>query len=290
MTRILHLSDTHVTGSGHDMDGVDAVAALERILLDARHVPDLDLIVVSGDIADDGSAAGCEAVLERVGAFAARRGVPHVYSTGNHDRRAAFRKVLGSGHVDPDGADRGTLLDAEADLCAAVSHVGDLRVVTLDSLVPGEVHGHLDPRQLSRLSELLSSPAPDGTVVVFHHPPIRLGALPHVAAVGLREVSPLEEVVRGTDVRAILTGHLHFQASGFLAGIPVWVTPGIVTRIDTTAPPTLARGVLGAGATVVELPAGAPPTFHVLTARDPRAGHQVYLYDVNTGADVAREP
>lgn len=35
---------------------------------------------------------------------------------------------------------------------------------------------------------------------------------------------------------------------------------------------------------------GAPPTFHVLTARDPRAGHQVYLYDVNTGADVAREP
>ena len=85
MTRILHLSDTHVSAHGPDMDGVDAIASLERLLHDARHVPDVDLVVVSGDIADDGSAAGCEAVRDRVGAFAAARGIPHVYSTGNHD-------------------------------------------------------------------------------------------------------------------------------------------------------------------------------------------------------------
>ena len=50
--RILHLSDPHVTRTGLDEDGVDAIAALERILHDARHVPGLDLVVVSGDIAD----------------------------------------------------------------------------------------------------------------------------------------------------------------------------------------------------------------------------------------------
>ena len=113
MTRILHLSDTHVSATGVDMDGVDAVAALERILHDARHLPGLDAVVVSGDIADDGSAAGCAAVMERVGAFAAERGIPHVYSTGNHDARATFREVLGSGHLDADGRDRGRLLDPE---------------------------------------------------------------------------------------------------------------------------------------------------------------------------------
>lgn len=78
MTRILHLSDTHVSANGTDMDGVDAIAALDRILLDARHVPDLDAVVVSGDIADDGSAEGCNAVVERVGAFATARGIPHI--------------------------------------------------------------------------------------------------------------------------------------------------------------------------------------------------------------------
>lgn len=290
MTRILHLSDTHVSASGTDMDGVDAIAALERILLDARHVPDLDAVVVSGDIADDGSVAGCNAVLERVGAFAAGRDIPHIYSTGNHDSRGPFRKVLGSGHLSPDGRDRGELLDSEVDLCAAASYVGGLRIITLDSLVPGSTHGLLDKNQLARLSGLLASPAPGGTVLVLHHPPIHLASIPYVAKVVLQNIADLEEVVRGSDVRAVLTGHLHFQLSGYLTGIPVWVTPGVVTRIDTTAPPNLVRGVLGAGATVVELPDGAEPAFHLLIARDRHAGEQVYLYDAESGADTTEEP
>ena len=79
--RILHLSDTHVTASGFDEDGVDALASLDQILRDCRHLAGLDLIVVSGDIADDGSAEGCALVRDRVGRFAADRGIPHVYTT-----------------------------------------------------------------------------------------------------------------------------------------------------------------------------------------------------------------
>lgn len=290
MTRILHLSDTHVSETGTDMDGVHAIAALDRILFDARHVPELDAVVVSGDIADDGSAAGCRAVLERVGKFCADRGIPHIFTTGNHDARSTFREALGSGHLDADGTDRGTLVDPGTDLCAAESYLGGLRVITLDSLVPGSTHGLLDGNQLAHLSRILASPAPEGTVLAFHHPPVHLASSPHVAEVVLQNIADLEQVVRGSDVRAILTGHLHFQLSGHLAGIPVWVTPGVVTRIDTTAPPHLVRGVLGAGATVVELPDGAPPTFHLLVARDQRAGEQVYLYDAASGADVSEEP
>ncbi|MBG6097380.1 metallophosphoesterase [Nocardioides luteus] len=286
MTRILHLSDTHVTGSGLDMDGVDAVAALDAILRDARHVPGLDAVVVSGDIADDGSTEGCLAVLERVGAFAAERGIPHIYSTGNHDTRGPFREVLGSGHLDADGSDRGRLLDPESDLCASVSYLGELRVVTVDSLVPGKTHGFLDEAQLARLAAELATPTRDGTVLVLHHPPLHLASLPWVADVVLHNISALGRVVRSSDVRAILAGHLHFQVSGFLAGIPVWVTPGVVTRIDTTAPPHLVRGVLGAGASVVDLADPASPTFHVITARDPRAGEQVYVYDPVSGEDT----
>jgi Icc protein len=287
MTRILHLSDTHVSSTGTDMDGVDAIAALERLLLDARHVPDLDLVIVSGDIADDGSAAGCRAVLERVGAFAAERRVPHIYSTGNHDARTSFRQVLKSGHLNPDGTDRGKLLDPDEDLCAAVSHVGGLRIISLDSLVPGQTQGVLDSNQLSKLSDVLARPAKNGTVLVFHHPPLHLPSVPYVAEVVLQNIAELREVVRGTDVRVILTGHLHFQVSGFLGGVPVWVTPGIVTRIDATTPTNLVRGVLGAAATIVDLDDPTSPTFHLIHARDPKAGQEVYLYDAATGENVS---
>ncbi|TCC37399.1 metallophosphoesterase [Kribbella capetownensis] len=287
MTRILHLSDTHVSATGRDGDGVDAIAALERMLYDLRHVPDLDLVVVSGDIADDGSAAGCAAVRARIGEFAARRRIPHIYSTGNHDDRTGFRDALGSGHIGADGTDIGKLIDNAGDLRAAVTPVGGLRVITLDSLVPGETHGVVDERQLRWLSGLLSSPTEVGTVLVFHHPPLRFPAIPNVKRVVLQNIDELEDVVSGTDVRAILTGHLHFQASGFLGGVPLWVTPGVVTRIDTTAERHLVRGVLGAGATVVDVTEPTAPTFHLLHARDPRAGEEVYVYDALTGADVA---
>lgn len=287
MTRILHLSDTHVSATGIDMDGVDAIASLERLLVDVRRVPGLDLVVVSGDIADDGSVAGHAAVRDRVGAFAAERGIPHVYGIGNHDDRAAFRSALGSGHLGADGADLGSLLDKDAESRAAYSMADGLRIITLDSLVPGRAYGVIDARQLACLAEVLPTPAGRGTVLVFHHPPLRLGAIRNVERVALRNIADLDRVVRGSDVRAILTGHLHFQASGYLGGVPVWVTPGVVTRADTTAPPHLVRGVLGAGASVVDLGDPASPTFHVLHARDPRAGEEVYVYDAVTGEAVA---
>ncbi|WP_239456331.1 hypothetical protein [Nocardioides solisilvae] len=167
-----------------------------------------------------------------------------------------------------------------------MSHVGGLRVVTLDSLVPGEVAGLLGERQLERLEALLATPAPAGTLLVLHHPPLRIPAVPLAERVVLQQVEALADVVRGRDVRAVLAGHLHFQVTGTLAGVPVWVTPGVVTRIDTTAPPHLVRGVLGAAATVVDLEGPEAPTFHVLHARDRRAGEPVYVYDAVTGADV----
>lgn len=284
--RILHLSDTHVSATGPDGDGVDAVAALEGLLRDLRHVPDLDVVVVSGDVSDDGSAQGCAVVRDLVGAFAAARGIPHLYCTGNHDARAGFREALGTGHLGATGADVGTLLDPAGETLAAVTHVDGLRVITLDSLVPGATEGILDEPQLRCLRDALSAPAERGTVLVLHHPPLRIPAIPNVARVVLQNIEDLRGVVEGTDVRAVLAGHLHFQVSGFLAGVPVWVTPGVVTRIDTTAPPHLVRGVLGAAATVVDLSQPAEPTFQVLHARDPRAGEEVYVYDAVTGEDV----
>ncbi len=286
MTRILHLSDTHISATGPDEDGVDAVSSLERILHDVRHVRDIDVVAVSGDIADDGSAAGCDAVRERVGRFARSRGIPHIYSTGNHDSRDGFAKSLGSGHLNADGSQRGDLFAHSAATRTAVSKVGDLRVVTLDSLVPGETHGIIDAEQLNWLSKLLSTSVAGGTVLIFHHPPFSLESLPYTRDVVLQNGNDLADVVRGRDVRAILTGHLHFHVSGLLAGIPICVTPGVVTRIDTTAAPHLVRGVLGASATIVDIDSSGHFNSYLLTARDPHANQQVYVYDPVTGEDA----
>jgi Icc protein len=277
--RVLHLSDTHATGTGFDADGVDAIAALDQILRDCRHLTDLDLVVVTGDIADDGSAEGCALVRQRVGRFAAERGIPHVYTTGNHDRRPGFTAALGTGHCTAQGMDGGRLLPGLDDERGAVSMIHGLRVITLDSLVPGSGHGVVSRAQLDALGELLRDPAPAGTIVALHHPPIYAPTAPWMIDAGLHNRDELAAVVAGTDVVAVLCGHFHLQLTGHLGGKPVWATPGVVTRIDLTAPPHIVRAVNGAGATVVDLGGSFSPSFHVICARDPQVGKEVYVVD-----------
>jgi len=225
--------------------------------------------------------------LELVGGFARDHGAAQVWCTGNHDERGAFTAVLGSGHLDASGRDVGRLAPSSVGERAATSDVAGVRVITLDSLVPGQVAGRLSPEQLDWLREVLADPAPAGSVVVLHHPPISVSE--QWAAASLQDPSALADALRGSDVQAVLCGHVHAQIAGSLGGVAVWVGPGVVTRIDLTAPPDVVRAVRGAAATVVDLAGETAPLLHVLHARDPRAGEQVYLADATTWQYVTNE-
>lgn len=80
----------------------------------------------------------------------------------------------------------------------------------------------------------------------------------------------------------MLTGHFHLQLCGLLESVPVWVTPGVVNRIDLTTAPGTERAVRGASASLVELGGPASPLFHTFHARDPRAHETVYELDEDT--------
>ncbi|MEU6223056.1 metallophosphoesterase [Streptomyces sp. NPDC047042] len=289
--RILHLSDTHINHAGApNRHGVDTTGSLRGMLADVRHLEDLSAVVVSGDLADSGAPEEYAVVRDLVGAFARERGIPVFCATGNHDERGAFAKALGSGHLDPTGGDRADsrLASPEGELAAA-SLVDGHRIVTLDSLVPGKVYGYLGTAQLDWLREELRTPAAHGTTVVLHHPPVHLdNALQR--AMGLGNPEDLADAVRGSDVRLILCGHFHLQIMGYLEAVPVWVTPGVVNRIDLTGPAGTERAVRGASATLVDLGSPYGPLFHTLHARDPRAGETVYeLDEARINEVVARE-
>ncbi|MER6572322.1 metallophosphoesterase [Streptomyces sp. NPDC001093] len=274
MMRILHLSDTHLDRSGGpDADGADGTAALRCLLAELDHLRDLDAVVVTGDVADDGSLEAYARAQGLLSRYAGQRGADVFYTTGNHDDRTAFADVLGSGHVQPEAVYEGAAGER-----AGASTIDGWRLITLDTLVPGKGYGRLDRGQLDWLRELLSSPAPLGTVLAFHHPPVALD-VDVQRALGLQNNAELAETIRGTNVQLILSGHFHLQILGHLEQATVWVTPGVVSRIDLTARPGTERAVHGPSASLVQLGTPHGPLIHTLHVRDPRMGETVYEAD-----------
>ena len=53
--RIIHMSDLHLTSDKHPIWGVDTYEHFVKALNSIGSIPNIDCIVVSGDIADDGN-------------------------------------------------------------------------------------------------------------------------------------------------------------------------------------------------------------------------------------------
>lgn len=285
---ILHLSDTHLFGDDARHYGVvDTEAALRRALEQFSDLAELDLLVLSGDLSDDGSPRSYQKLRSIVEPWAAERHAQPIYAMGNHDLRASFRQVLGSGHgtgggptaVDP-AASSGSPVDA-------VSTVGPWRVVTIDSSVPGAGYGELDSGQLAWLSGVLATPADAGTVLVIHHPPAP-AYTPLLQALELYNPDDLLEAMRGSDVRVILSGHYHHPLRQSFAGVPVIVTPGIANAADVLAPEGTERATIGSGGTLVAV-TDDDVRSSVLRVYGPGDGQQLFHLDRETVAQFVRE-
>jgi 3',5'-cyclic AMP phosphodiesterase CpdA len=272
---LLHLSDLHLSASGYTGDGVDPDRSLALVLDACTHLDDLSAVVVTGDVADDGSTRAYERARASLLAFAKERGAHLVVSTGNHDDRSNFAEILGHGHFRPDGSVSGQA--GPADRICATSTIAGLRVITLDSLVPGKWFGHLGADQLHWLRGLLDAEPDLPTVIAFHHPPITLD-VEIQRRVRLEDSDDLASVLQHGNPVTVLCGHFHQQIAGQLSGVPTWVTPGVYTRIDhLTGPEGKERATAGGSATLVDLTKPSSPSFATLTAKDPNLGAEVYV-------------
>ena len=222
---LLHISDTHLRAASTPrlFGALDGAAQLSRALdvIEESGVRP-DAVVFTGDLVDLGERGAYADLRALVEPFAERIGARVLWVMGNHDDRAAFRAELLDEASDPRPVDR-------------VDELDGLRVVTLDTSVPGHHHGELRDEQLAWLAGVLATPAPLGTIVAMHHPPVP-AVLPLAASVELRDQSRLARVLRGTDVRAIIAGHLHYSTFATFAGIPVSVASSTCYAQDLTVP------------------------------------------------------
>lgn len=207
---LLQLSDLHLGG---DPSAVDPLTSLRAAVEAVLALPDrADALLVTGDLSDDGS----ERSYEEVAGLLEQLRLPTHVLPGNHDDRAALRRVFG-------------LAGAGAQPINYSAELGPLRLVALDSTRPGEDRGELSEETLRWLDAELTLEPARPTVLAMHHPPL-LTALPPFERICLDagERTRLAEVVeRHPQVRRIVCGHIHRTIVAELGGRAVLAIPSV---------------------------------------------------------------
>ena len=194
---IAQVTDCHIrdrdTAFGRLVDTTETLGRVVDHLLGLDPAP--DVVLATGDLTDDGTPAQY-ATLRNVVAPIADRLVPQ---PGNHDEGPAFR--LAFADLLPDGM-------PEAH-CSYVVDDHPIRLVGLDTTLPGRHDGRFDAEREAWLDEALAAEPDRPTAVFTHFPPFETG-LRFMDLAGLLDADRLRATVeRHPQVRLLACGHLH---------------------------------------------------------------------------------
>ena len=164
-------------------------------------------VVITGDLAQEGNVTDYAYIRKLVDEGSTLINTPVYVTLGNHDHRSPFRE----GYLGETPSEQPYYYSTT---------IGGLRLIGLTSQVPGEETGFglIDQEQLDWLSEELKTTAPQGTVIAFHHPMLKIVDIG--AKYNLTNAQEVSRVLQtGQDIVGVFAGHVHSNNVGHYDGI-----------------------------------------------------------------------
>lgn len=192
---IAQITDTHITPRGTIAHGRDAFAAFEQALAAVVSTdPRPDFILHTGDVTHHGDAA----LNREVRAALDATGIPYAVIPGNHDETEPLREAF---------ADKPWM--PKSGFIQFVIDDYPVRMICLDTKIPGEVAGTLCDERLAWLETQLKAGGARPTMLAMHHPAFRIGR-PSSDAKPFRNAEGFAALVaKYPNVPLIAAGHVH---------------------------------------------------------------------------------
>lgn len=216
---IAQITDTHLSTPGSRSDRFFRTP--EHLARAVAHLnamtPRPDVVLATGDLAERGEAAEYARLRERLDALV----MPLFLIPGNHDRRDTLVDTFEHHRYLP--RDGGFLQYTVEDW--------PVRLVGLDTLVPGASGGRLCGERLAWLDAQLARAPQRPTLLFMHHPPFVTG-MPAMDGMGLEGGPDLAALVRRhPQVERIVCGHLHRAIVRRFAGTVACTSPATAHQL-----------------------------------------------------------
>lgn len=194
---------------------------VERALIRLEMLrPRPDVVLITGDLTD----CGLEAEYQLLRDMLVRRlTIPAYLIPGNHDRRDVLRRVF----ADWPG------IAADPAFVQFTVEDGPVRLIGLDTLVPGHGHGALCHDRLAFLQDALARDTTRPAVVFMHHPPFVCG-IGHMDRIRLLDGADAfrELIASYPNVERVICGHHHRPIQTRFAGTIASVSPSIAHQVE----------------------------------------------------------
>jgi 3',5'-cyclic-AMP phosphodiesterase len=216
--KLFHSPRRAIPASDPTWSHINTAACLSRAIATLNALtPRPDVTVITGDLTEHG-AAGEYANLR---GLLAELAMPVYLIPGNHDEREALRAAF---------ADAG-YFPAAGFLHYAVEDY-PVRIVGLDTNIPGQGGGELCAERLDWLDRTLAAAQEKPTLILMHHPPFAT-AIQHMDRAGLRDPAALAAVIaKHPQVERILCGHLHRTIDARFAGTIAGTAPSAAHQLQ----------------------------------------------------------
>jgi 3',5'-cyclic AMP phosphodiesterase CpdA len=215
---LCQISDPHIVCEGELAYGrVDTGHMLERCVRKILALPRLpDAVVATGDLTDHGSVEEYRLLAELLAPLR----MPLYLAVGNHDDSRALQSVF----------TQHTYLAGEDGFVQYAVDDFDVRLVVLDTTVPGAPGGELCARRLKWLDRTLrESDRP--TIIAQHHPPFATGLTPMDRMTLANPDAEAAVVLQHGHVQCIISGHYHRTIQARFAGTVASVCPSTAHQL-----------------------------------------------------------
>nr|MBX2809039.1 metallophosphoesterase [Cellvibrionaceae bacterium] len=156
MMKIVQITDSHLGAEpGDTLLSMDPDESLCDVLaLVKQQQPEIDLVLATGDIANEASAAAYRRFYSLVCDYLPS---PFAWLPGNHDKPELMAETV------------------EASDCRVLD-LGRWVLILLNSQVSGKIYGNISQAALASLPSLLQAHAGKHVLMSFHHQPVPIGS------------------------------------------------------------------------------------------------------------------
>lgn len=212
---IVQISDLHLCENNKcAFFQADSTLALRKTVDYLLHLTiDVDVVVVSGDVSNDGSIGAYQAAKKEL----ERLPWPVYYIPGNHDDQFAMQKT----QLLP--KDRIQAACRRIDFPEAV-------IILLDSVQKGKSGGCVSDEILELLKNILTKDDSRPTLLFMHHVPFRTGYT--VMDEPFEQVEKLMDVLNGQQNMYVCCGHIHAPMSTKLQHLYINTCPPVCMAME----------------------------------------------------------